>query len=342
LKAIIEIGHPKDINIFGEVLSELQKRGHSVKIVARDKENIREILREYRTPCEFGPHYKTIFGKAFGVLINDLWLYKISRKYNPDVFISFGSPYSAHVSAALGKFYLAFIDTEIAGLANKLMLPFAEKVYTSSSFYDDLGPKQIRFNSYYELAYLHPSYFKPDPCILEKYGLIKDGYIIIRLSALKAHHDINARGFGFKNEEELKNYLSQLEKYGRVIVSSEINHWPTIENYKLNFHPKDLHHIMYFAKMYIGEGASMASEAAILGVPAIYVSNTHRGYLDELELYGLAFTIQDREEALKKAISLLKDNSLINSWKEKRERLINEKIDIVEFMVNEIEGAHKF
>jgi len=257
---LFEIGHPKDINIFVNVISELQKQGHGVKIVSRDKENIREILREYRIPCEFGPYYKTIFGKAFGVLKNDLLLYKISKKYNPDVFISFGSPYSAHVSKILGRPYLAFIDTEIAGLATKLMLPFAKRVYTSSSFYDEIGPKQIRFNSYYELAYLHPVYFKPDPNVIEKYGLINDQYIIVRLSALAAHHDINVKGFEFKNEEELKKYISQIEKYGRVIISSEKDNWPIIKKYQLNFDAKDLHHLLYFAKLYIEEGASMAIE----------------------------------------------------------------------------------
>ena len=62
-------------------------------------------------------------GKALGMIRNDIWLYNIAKKFQPDVFISPGSPYSAHVSRLLGKPHLAFIDTEIAGPAIKLMLP---------------------------------------------------------------------------------------------------------------------------------------------------------------------------------------------------------------------------
>jgi len=45
------------------------------------------------------------------------------KKYHPDLFLSPGSPYAAHVSRLFGKPHLAYIDTEIAIFAIKLMLP---------------------------------------------------------------------------------------------------------------------------------------------------------------------------------------------------------------------------
>lgn len=341
MKIILDIGHPKDVNVFQNVIVSLQNRGHEVKIAARAKENTKKILREYGLQCEFGPYYKSIVGKAFGIIRNDIWLYNIAKKYQPDIFISPGSPYSAHVSRLLGKPHLAFSDTEIAGLAIKLMLPFTDKIYTSSSFYLDLGPKQVRFTGYYELAYLHPKYFTPNKEVLEKYNLEGD-YIILRLSALASHHDVGANGFSFKTEEELKCYIAALEKYGRVVISSETDQWPTITDYQLKFESKDLHDILYFAKLYIGEGATMASESAVLGVPAIYVSNTRRGYLDELEkTYDLAFTIGDKRDALEKVVFLLGLDDLEEKWHSKRERMLEEVLDTVEFMVDVIEKYHE-
>ncbi len=341
MNILFDIGHPKDVNVFKNVIWKLQERGHEVKIVARAKENTKRVLEEYGFEYEVCKYHKQMMGKAFGIITNDIRLYNIAKEFQPDIFVSPGSPYSAHVSRLLRKPHIAFSDTEIAGLVIKLTFPFTDKIYTSSSFYLDLGPKQIRFNGYYELAYLHSKYFTPSRDVLKKYNL-EEGYIILRLSALASHHDIRARGFTFSSEEELISYIRELEKYGRVIISSETKQWKTISDYELNFKPKDLHDILYYSNICIGEGATMASESAILGVPAIYVSNTHRGYLDELESYELAFTIQDREEALKKAVSLLKDNSLVKKAKEKREKLLKEKIDVVEFMVNEIESIYKY
>lgn len=336
MKILLDIGHPKDVNVFKNVIIALQNHGHEIKIVSRAKENTKQMLNESGFEYEECKYYEHLIGKAFGIITNDIQLYKIAKRFKPDVFVSPGSPYSAHVSRLLGKPHIAFSDTEIAGLVIKLMLPFTDKIYTSSSFYLDLGPKQVRFNGYYELAYLHPKYFTPNKEVLKKYDL-EDDYIILRLSALASHHDVGANGFSFKTEDELKDYIAALEKYGRVIISSETDHWPTIADYQLNFDHKDLHDILYFAKLYIGEGATMASESAILGVPAIYVSNTRRGYLDELEkTYGLAFTIMDKQDALEKAIELLQDDGSIKSWKEKRDLLLDDKIDVVEFMVDVI------
>lgn len=336
LKLMLDIGHPKDINTFRNVIYLLQDHGHEVKIVARSKENIKEIMKDYNLECDFSPYYKNSIGKVFGILINDFWLYKKAKIYNPDIFISFGSPYAAHVSRLFRKPHLAYIDTEIAVPAIKLMLPFTDKIYTSSSFYTDLGPKQERFNGYYELAYLHPNYFRPNPEIKKKYGL--DEYIILRLSALAAHHDLNAKGMNFETELELQEYVNQLEKYGKVIISSETTQWQIIKERQLKSDPKDLHDLISLSSLCIGEGATMASEAAILGVPSIYVSSTQRGYLNELERkYELVYTVQKREEGLKKAAEILENKAYRNEWLLKREKMLKEKIDIVDFMVRTVE-----
>ncbi|KKH27282.1 DUF354 domain-containing protein [Methanosarcina mazei] len=338
MNILFDIGHPKDVNVFKNVIWKLQERGHEIKIVARAKENTKRVLEEYGFEYEVCRYYKTMPGKAIGILMNDIWLYKQTKTFKPDIFVSPGSPYSAHVSRLLKKPHLAFSDTEIAGLVIKLTFPFTDKIYTSNSFYLNLGPKQERFDGYYELAYLHPKYFTPNKEVLKKYQL-SSKYIILRLSPLSSHHDINATGLNIKTEDELSEFVSQLEKYGRVIISSENTSWQTVKDHQLKIHPKDLHDIIYYSSLCIGEGATMASEAAILGVPSIYVSNTQRGYLNELEeKYGLAYTIQKSEEGLKKAIEILEKESSRNKWNIKKEKMLSEKTDVVEYMINIIEN----
>ena len=341
MNILFDIGHPKDVNVFKNVIWKLQERGHEIKIVARVKENTKRVLEEYGFEYEVCRYYKSMTGKAFGILMNDLWLYKQVRLFKPDIFVSPGSPYSAHVSRVLKKPHIAFSDTEIAGLVIKLTFPFTDRIYTSKSFYLDLGSKQERFDGYYELAYLHPKYFTPNKEVLKKYQ-IEGEYIILRLSALSSHHDINATGLNFKTEEELREYVDQLERYGRVIISSETTGWQTVRDYQLKIDPKNLHDLIAFSSLCIGEGATMASEAAILGVPSIYVSNTRRGYLNELEdKYGLVYTISDRKVAMDKAVYLLKKDELKTEWQLKRTKMLEEKVDVVEFIVGAIEHVYK-
>lgn len=338
MKVLFDVGHPKDINVFKDVIYGLQSKGHEIQIFARAKENTRKMLDDLKMDYHLCPYYSNIGGKALGILVNDFRLYKFAKKVKPDIFVSPGSPYSAHVSRLLGKSHIAFPDTEIAGIVMKLTFPFTDKIYTSTSFYLDLGPKQERFEGYYELAYLHPDYFKPDVSVLEKYGLEECNYIVVRLSALSSHHDIGAHGFSFESESELGAFIAKFEKYARIVIFSETDQWSLIEKYSLDMDPADLHHILYFAKMYIGEGATMASESAVLGVPSIYVSNTRRGYLNELESkYDLVYTIEHKEKALIKAELLLGDSGLNRKWREKSYYLYNNSIDVVAFIMDAIE-----
>lgn len=79
----------------------------------------------------------------------------------------------------------------------------------------------------------------------------------------------------------------------------------------------------------------MASEAGVLGVPWVYVSNTTRGYLtDQEHRYGLGFTVGDWEAAEEKAADLMGRENLRSSWKAKRKRLLSEKVDVSEFIAD--------
>lgn len=329
------MGHPTDVNVFRNVIKKLEKEGHSTKVTARDKENTVELLKTYGLNYEVSPHYKGMLNKALGLPRADYFVYKVAKKFSPDVFISAGTPYAAQVSKMLGKPHIAFPNTEHAKLAIYLSKPFTDLICTPTFFKRDFGKKQKRFNSFNELTYLHPKYFTPDESIVEKLGLQKDHYVLIRFSALDSHHDLSAKGFDFKSEEEVLAFIEKIEEFQRVVITSELKMGSKFEKYKLKVPSEKWHDFLYYATMYIGEGAKTASEGAILGVPAIYVSNTRRGYLDELEeKYDMSYTIPDKEQALNKAISLLKKENLKEIWRSKREKLLEDKIDTVEFIAN--------
>src|SRR5690606_26633381 len=92
--------------------------------------------------------------------------------------------------------------------------------------------------------------------------------------------------------------VKSLTKRGRVLISSERPLPASLEQYRFRASPETIHHFIAHARMLIGESATMASEAAVLGTAAFYIADTGRGYTDEQEeRYGLVFNYRRSEAA---------------------------------------------
>ena len=88
--------------------------------------------------------------------------------------------------------------------------------------------------------------------------------------------------------------------------------------------------------MIIGESATMASEAACLGIPAIFISNTGRGYTTEQDKkYGLIkhYTLNQWEQVISTIKSWI-NNDISKEWKEKQIKMLNDKIEVTDFIVD--------
>jgi len=342
MKILVEIGHPGHVHHFKNMIWELEKDGHEIKIVSVDKDIALNLLDAYGFSYEkLEKNYKSLAGKLFGLIVKDVRLLKIAKKFKPDMFISRVSPHSAHVSRLLHKPHISFNDTEHAKFSDMLAIPFTDVICTSTSFKRDLGIKQVRSDGYTELAYLHPNYFTPNPVVLDELGLSKeDTFMILRFVSWEASHDVGQCGFDLQTKKEL---VKEIEKRAQVFITSEKTLTNDFEKYKITIPPEKIHDLLYYATMYIGEGATMASEAAVLGTPAIYVNTLRLGYLDEQEeKYGLVYNFTNPETAQKnavaKAVKLLEDENLKKKWQRKKEKLLSEKIDVTKFMTDFIEN----
>lgn len=334
MRVLFNIGHPAQVHLFKNVIWSLEKKGHKCKITTVAKDVSLDLLNSYGFEYEVvGAAKSGLLSKALELIKIESKMYKISKSFKPDILVGgSGNAYCAHIGKIIGKPSIVLEDSEKGKIEHILTNPFATAICTTASFKKKLGKKQILFDGYKELAYLHPNNFHPKQIVLDELGLSReDTFIILRFVAWNADHDIGH--YGIKNKIE---FVKELEKYGRVLITSECKLEPDLEKYKITISPDKLHDLLYYAKMFVGDSQTMTTEAAILGVPAIrcnsFVGSGDMSNFIELEQnYKLIFNYSDSKEALKKAVEIIKEPKQKEKWNKKRERLLREKIDVAAF-----------
>jgi predicted glycosyltransferase len=331
MRILIDIGHPGHVHLFRPFVLEMQKRGHQILFTCREKEFEIELLKAANFDfVSFGKKYNSTTGKIFGLLKFDFLEVIQAIKFKPDLFLSHGSPYAAHAAAILRKIHISLEDTGNKEQI-KLYLPFTKHVLTPSVLRQSLGDKQIRYNGYHELAYLHPKQFKVEKDVYELLNLeTHEKFVILRLVSWNASHDKGQSGFSETNKEEIINYLK--DKY-RVFISSEGKLPQKYEKYLIKITPENMHTVLAGASMFIGEGATMASEAGVLGTPAIYVNSLISAYNEDQEYYGLVSNFRNGNGVVAKIKELESIPNIAQVFKAKRARLLADKIDVTAFLV---------
>jgi len=342
MRIMVDIGHPAHVHFFKNFIWEMKKRSHDFIVTAREKDVTLELLNGYGIEHKIvGRLCKGRFHLVREWTRRDLEIFSIAKRFNPDILMGVHNPCVAHVSKLIKAKSIIFTDTEHDKLANMITFPFADIICTPSCYKNNLGDKQLRYEGYHELAYLHPDYFTADPKVLDKIGLNEgQRFFIIRFVSWQAGHDIGQHGFDLKGKKRL---VEELENYGRVLITSESPLPDEFNKYCITVHPKNLHDLLYYATLYIGEGATVASECAILGTPAIYVNTLRLGYLEEQEKrYGLVYNFSHpntaQTQALETALKLIQRKDLKEEWQTKRQQLLNDKINVTDFMIKLVEG----
>jgi predicted glycosyltransferase len=342
LRVLIDIGHPAHVHFYRNAIKELEEKGHEIIVTARDKEVTINLLEAYDIDYTVLSSMKQ--GKANLIkewIVRDYKLLNIARKFKPDVLTGILNPCVAHVSWLMGKKSIIFNDTEHATFAQKITYPFSDVICTPSCFNKPVGKKQLNYDGYHELAYLHPKYFKPDSSVLQEIGLNEDDiFSIVRFVSWGASHDVGCTGLSFETKRKV---VHELSKYSRVLISSEKTLDKEFEQYRVTIPPEKMHDLLYYATLLYGESATMASECAVLGTHAIFCDFAGRGYTNEEEekydlVYNFKLDEESQKKSLKKAIELLNDSDLNEKGRQKRELLLKDKMDVTEFMVDFVEN----
>lgn len=331
------LGHPAHYHNISVVIKKLSEKGFHIILVARGKDVLFDLLD--------GLPYQIIFIKPkkgkrklsliSTVLKRELVLLKVVLKYRPKMLI--GTDIAITHIGKLMQIPAVILnedDAKEVPLFTNFGIKYATAVLAPNCC--DISPynnKKVGYQGYHELAYLHPNYFTPDKTKIKELFTEDENYFIIRFAELTAHHDKGKKGI---NLSIAKKLIDQLAPFGRVYITSERKLEPELEPYRIKIHPKNMHHALYYAQMYIGDSQTMAAEAAVLGTPSIRFNDFvgKLSYLEELEhKYQLTFGIPTNHvnALFEKVDELLKHKSIKKVFSQRKEVMLNDCIDVVEF-----------
>jgi len=332
MKILVDIIHPANVHYFKNFIFQMEKEGHSVKITARNKDVSFKLLDAYNFKyIDFGKGSigKGAIGKMLYLIFACFRFLFLFLKNKPNIVLSFGSAPLAFISYIFRVPHISFDDTEHAKLNKKLYVPITPLVISPSCFYDDLGSNHFRFNGYMELFYLHKNRFKPDKTVLKELNISEDEtFTLFRFVSWEAFHDIGQKGLNLKERIELVN---EAKEYGKVFISSEGKLPEELKEYEINIPPEKLHDVLHFAKLYIGEGGTTASECAMLGTPSIYINTLPlMGYLKDAERFDLLYHLFEMEEIKLKMKNIYSAPN--NFYLKQNEKLLKDVIDPTSFL----------
>jgi predicted glycosyltransferase len=336
MRILIDITHPAHVHFLRNAREELQKRGHVVAVTAREKDVALKLLDNYKIPyTTLSKKSDSKFALIGEMIIRDVRLWNFCRKFKPDILTGISAIFAAHVGWLLRKPVVVWDDTETATSAHRITYPFVTAVYSPDCYLKTFGKKHHLYPGCHELAYLHPNRFTPDIEVVKSVGINpEERYCIIRFVSWQAHHDIGQHGFD--NSQKL-SFMKEISKYARPYITSEAELPEELKPYQLKIPIHEIHHVMAFASLYVGEGVTMASESAVLGVPAVYVNTMKIGYIDMHARYGLLKKTTDTHQALQYCLDLLGDPETKDKCRMAREKLLADKIDVTDYIVDTIE-----
>ena len=329
MRLLVEFSHPAQVHKFKNTLRILRDDGASILILSRHKDVMVNLLDSLDLPhiciSRAASGWAGLAGELF---IRELRTLYYAIRFRPTLILAAHSVSAVHVGWVLRIPTVVHEDTEFGVLQQKLYMPFARFVITSTSYEKDWGDKQIRVNSLEPLAYLHPNRFTPDPSVLEKYDLSEDEpFAIVRFISWSAAHDSGHTGL---SKDQRRALIRTLRDIGsrRVVVSSEAPDCLGELEGVVATRPEDFHDVLAFAHICVSEGITVANEAAVLGIPTLLLNPLRAGHSLELERYGLLQRISSWESLCSRCHSLWRSPDTRTQCKMRLSRLLADKTDM--------------
>jgi uncharacterized protein len=290
-KIWVDLDNSPHVPFFRPIIDELQKRGFSVFVTARDAYQVRELLNYYQISCPVvGGHYgKSRFLKGLGTFWRALLLTPIVGKERPVLAISHGSRACLLTATLLRIPNITLTDYEFVAKVPTVRPTWMMVPSVISD--ENLSLHGLRVMTYpgiKEDVYL--SRFQPDQSLRKRLGIpVDDVLITVRPPATEAHYHnpesekllavalhriVDSPGTraillprNKKQEAELRSTHAELLASGKILIPQQV---------------EDGLNVIWNSDLVISGGGTMNREAAALGVP---VYSIFRGKIGAVDRY---------------------------------------------------------
>ncbi len=335
MKILIDIKHPAQLNLFKGLARELQNEGWKVTISYLRRGKIARIIdKEY---YEFED--LVCIGESNGTKWSIIWQGNIKRtvdflklifreKYNITIAASsIPLAFASHfTSTPIIQFY---DDPERKGV-NRINSWLSTKLFFPAII--KKSKKIGTFNCLKEWSYLSPARFTPNEKVLQEYNLKAHDYIFIR--------EVSNKSFNYFNQQEsiVGSIANEITPNTKVILSLEDKY--TAHRYPsdwiiLQEPVSDIHSLIYYSKLVISSGDSMAREGAMLGVNSVYCGIRNMKANDIL-INKVLLHHKPGKAAVDFINDIISKPFDTNNQNEIRKELKNEWDDMIDFMKKQI------
>jgi Uncharacterized protein conserved in archaea len=269
MKILFDIKHPAQLNLFKGISGELQAENWDVTICYLQRGKLPHIIqREYAG-------FKTIpVGSSRGTKWSIFWDGNVKRTLT---FLELIKKERYNICVAASSIPLA-LACKMAGIPviqfyddpERKRINYVNARLSNQLFFPPIVSKNGKisvFNCLKEWSYLSPKRFTPNESIPGYYGVQPHEYVFVR--------EVSNKSFNYYNQQDgiISSFSGRINPEAKVVLSLEDKsyanrypgHW-TILQEPVN----DIHSLIYYSKLVLSSGDSMAREGAMLGVPSVY------------------------------------------------------------------------
>ena len=288
MKVWFDISNSPHINMFYDLIRELESEGHEVIVTSRPLANTVALLDQKQIKhTTIGQHYgKNILKKMFGYPIRVFQLWQYLSRLKLDLAVSQSSFHSPVVAKIMGIPSIYTNDNEHA-LGNLLCFLTATRI---------LIPEKMPIPSFFRSSQLHKKFIR--------YPGIKEGiYLWIKSASITSNRKLRPSSSDIEifirpepltaqyyngKQNFLDDIISELQDTCTVTVlardKTQFTHYSQkrFRHIRLPESPLSFDQIATNCSLFIGAGGSMTRELALIGIPTISVYQSDLLDVDEV------------------------------------------------------------
>ena len=339
--------HPAKYHLSRATINKLKAEGHDVDVIIVGRDILEDLVKN---ECW---NYKKIFpnGRKLKGIPS---LFTASFLFFPTIYkllwITRNKKYNVAITDDLYTFVgrirriptIFFTDDDLSAVPeSRILMISANHIFAPQIC--DLGrynKKKLGYFGYKSLAHLHPNHFSPDP--KKVFPIIGENkrFFFLRTVSATSTHDFGKKGL---SDDFLRLLIKELEQSGKVILNSERSLPDDLKKYILPFNKNDVAHFLSFATLFISDSTTMCAEAAVLGTPAIEFDDWYSDFKQYYELNGkynllFGFSTDQADDAIEKIKELIALPDLKEEFQKRRLKMLNDKIDVSQFLLWIITG----